>query len=54
MHLRAVFLNEDTYQPVTRAGLQGGRGRRFCVMDFNLLDRNWRAKARAAGHDLVD
>ncbi len=41
-------------QPVTRAGLQGGSGRRFCVMDFNPLDRNWRAKARAAGHYLVD
>ena len=41
-------------QPATRAGLQGGAGRRFCVMDFDPLDRNWRAKARAAGHYLVD
>jgi phage terminase large subunit len=28
--------------------------RRFCVMDFNPLDRNWREKAKRAGHYLVD
>lgn len=31
-----------------------GPGRRFAVSDFDPLDPDWRAKARAAGHHLAD
>ena len=44
-------------QDVAALRLPGDRSepaRRFCVMDFDPLDRNWREKARRAGHYLVD
>ena len=44
-------------QDVAAIRLPGDRSepvRRFCVMDFDPLDRNWREKARRAGHYLVD
>jgi len=57
--LRALVLQRaigsaagEAHSPASSRGRTSGR--RFAVSDYNPLDPDWRAKARAAGHYLVD